>query len=135
MTKNFQQNLVDLAGIGHRPHRVSELTFNHAETGFDVAAPVVVGIKRFLIQCEVGVKPLPHRGALTGGIRLKRNIRGGTVGFNMAQIGVRQVRLIGRNLSHVKPLCGAVQQFRQHRRVMDITRSYLDRSNDIRLCL
>ena len=65
MAQTLQQNLIDLAGFGLRANGVRKFAPDHAERGFYVGAPMVVGVEGFLVQGEVGVnrfhigEPLP----------------------------------------------------------------------------
>jgi len=133
MRENLQQNLVDLSSLRLRPNGVSELPFHHAERSFDIRTTVVVSVERFLIQDEIGVKALPHWRTFAGSVAFERNVWMGSVRFNVSQIGIREIRFVGADFSHIEPFGGVVQQSGQHRRVVDIAGSDFNGYDDIRL--
>jgi len=60
MAQNLAQNFIDLRGFRLAPKPLPELGFNHAESGFDVAVPVVALHKPLLVVAEEMIHALPR---------------------------------------------------------------------------
>ena len=115
MAKEFQQDFVDLAGLGLRPDGISELPFYHRKNSFGLGTLMVSAQESRLVQDEVGVELSPQRRSLACGVGLERDVGVCPVLDDMPQVSIGHVRLIGADLGNTREAFGCtIQQDGQH---------------------
>src|SRR5215203_3805061 len=134
MAQHLTKCFVDLRGFCFTSQALANLRFDHAESGFHVAALVIVNKKFFTLETVVMKKFLPKlRAAFACRVRLEWNVRCSTVVYYGLEILAANVTLVGAHFFHLESgLCGLLNQCLEVRAIVRLCAAEFDARYNVR---